>query len=216
MKLLNQEDLEAIRKVPNQFQPVSGRKVSANDDDDDDDDKEESHSISRSQADKGKSHWNRLMENANLISKENNRSTINEKQSRSPAIAIIRSNNRVLPQVEPFYRPRHLPVSNQQQQQHQQFLSQPINDDFLSHSLPNNTDNGIPLTTTSNTTNTNEKKGRSQASNEHPEGPRTPHSRAKNVTRFYPVTKDAPVVKADVSVRISFLHRKEMRYGFDF
>jgi hypothetical protein len=45
---------------------------------------------------------------------------------------------------------------------------------------------------------TNEKKQRSQASNEHPEEPRTPHSRAKNLARFYPVTKDAVVVKPDV------------------
>ena len=36
--------------------------------------------------------------------------------------------------------------------------------------------------------------------NQYPEEPRTPHSRAKHVARFYPVTKDAPVVKADVIV----------------
>ncbi len=135
-----------------------------------------------------------------MISIENNQTTtktINDKQSRSPAIAIIHSNNRVPPQVEPFYRPKHLPVSNQQQQQ--QYLSEPLTNDFVSHSLPNNTNTGVPLNTKPITTNVNEKKQRSQASNEHPEEPRTPHSRAKNIARFYPVTKDAPVVKADVS-----------------
>ncbi len=130
-----------------------------------------------------------------LILIENNQSVINEKQTRSPAIAIVRSNNRVPPQVEPFYRPRHLPVSNHQQQQH---VSQSLTDDFVSHSLPNNTNTGVPLTTKPTTTNVNEKKQRSQASNEHPEEPRTPHSRAKNIARFYPVTKDATVVKPDV------------------
>jgi hypothetical protein len=171
VKLISQEELEAIRKVPNQSQPVSGRKLSADDDDDDD----ETNQASRSQADK-----------------ENNQSIINDKQARSPAINIISSNNRILPQVEPFYRPKHLPVSNQQQN-----LTQLLNDDFVSHSLPNNTNTGVPSTTKATTANTNEKKQRSQASNEHPEEPRTPHSRTKNVARFYPVTKDAPVVKAD-------------------
>ncbi len=51
MKLISQEELEAIRKVPNQSQPVSGRKLSADDDDDDD----ETNQASRSQADKGNS-----------------------------------------------------------------------------------------------------------------------------------------------------------------
>jgi len=51
VKLISQEELEAIRKVPNQSQPVSGRKISADDDDNDN----ETNQISRSQADKGKS-----------------------------------------------------------------------------------------------------------------------------------------------------------------
>ena len=44
----------------------------------------------------------------------------NDKQPRSPAIAIVRTNNRTVPQVEPFFRPKHLPASTQQQQQQQQ------------------------------------------------------------------------------------------------
>ena len=73
--------------------------------------------------------------------------------------------------------------------------------------MPVNTN--IGATTTAKTkANANEKKQKSQASNEHSEEPRTPHSRAKNVARFYPVTKDAPVVKADVSF---FLHRHAIR-----
>jgi hypothetical protein len=72
----------------------------------------------------------------------------------------------------------------------------------MSHSLPNHSNTGVPLSTKPIVTNTNEKKQRSQASNEHPEEPRTPHSRAKNITRFYPVTKDAPAVKPDVSFSI--------------
>ena len=107
-------------------------------------------------------------------------------------------NNRAVPQVEPFFRPKHLPVSTQQQQQQQQQqqnLLPPLTNDFMSHSLPV----GDPLTTNPLTTNTNEKKKHSQVSNEHPEEPRTPHSRAKNIARFYPVTKDAPVVKPDVN-----------------
>jgi hypothetical protein len=43
--------MNAIRKVPNQSQPVSGRKISA--DDDDDDDNEVTNTVSQSQADKG-------------------------------------------------------------------------------------------------------------------------------------------------------------------
>lgn len=68
----------------------------------------------------------------------------------------------------------------------------------MSHSLPNNSNAGGPLNKKPVETNTNEKKQRSQASDEHPEEPRTPHSRAKNIARFYAVTKDAPVVKPDV------------------
>ncbi|CAF4948700.1 unnamed protein product, partial [Rotaria magnacalcarata] len=38
----------------------------------------------------------------------------NEKQFRSPAINIIRSNNISIPQAEPFYRPKNQPNHNQQ------------------------------------------------------------------------------------------------------
>jgi hypothetical protein len=117
-----------------------------------------------------------------------------DKQPRSPAIAIVRSSNRIPPQVEPFYRPKHVPLPNQQQ------VSQVSSNDFVSHSLPNNAHDDIPMATTKTTVNNaNDKKQRSQVSNEHPEEPRTPHSRAKNIARFYPVTKDAHVVKPDVS-----------------
>jgi hypothetical protein len=128
-----------------------------------------------------------------LYSLENKQSTmINEQQSRSPAIAIVRSNNYVPPQAEPFYRPKHLPATNQQP------LSHSPTNDFISHSLPNNSNSIVPPSSTK-TTNINDKKQRSKASEEHPEGPRTPHSRAKNLPRFYPVTKDASVVKPDVN-----------------
>ncbi|CAF3533189.1 unnamed protein product [Adineta steineri] len=179
VKLISQDEMDAIRKASNQSQSISGRKLNLDDDDDDDD--EDDNETSQSQADK-----------------ENNQSTTkaNEKQLRSPAIAIVRSTNRAPPQVEPFFRPKHLPVSTQQQQQQQNLLQATAND-FVSHSLPNNSNTGVPSTTKPTTTTTNEKKQRSQASNEHPEEPRTPHSRAKNIARFYPVTKDAPVVKAD-------------------
>jgi hypothetical protein len=50
VKLISKEEMEAIRKVSNQSQPVIGRKLSANDDDD----KEDTNQISKSQADKGK------------------------------------------------------------------------------------------------------------------------------------------------------------------
>jgi len=49
VKLISKEEMEAIRKVSNQSQPVIGRKLSANDDD-----KEDTNQISKSQADKGK------------------------------------------------------------------------------------------------------------------------------------------------------------------
>ncbi|CAF0761772.1 unnamed protein product [Rotaria sordida] len=183
VKLISQDEMDSIRKGSNQSQPVSGRKLSVEDDDEDDDDDDDNdnqdiNQNSRSQADK-----------------ENNQSTTtkNDKQARSPAITIIRSNNYAPPQIEPFYRPKHLPISNQQQNS-----SQLITNDFLSHSLPVNTNVDLPLTTTIPiTTNTNDKKQRSHAAQEHPEEPRTPHSRAKNAVRFYPVTKDASVVKPD-------------------
>lgn len=130
---------------------------------------------------------------------ENNQSAINDKQPRSPAIAIIRSNNRAPPQAEPFYRPKHLPTSNQQQQ----LATEPATENFVSHSLPTHTDTSATLSSKGTTSNTNEKKPRSQASTEHPEEPRTPHSRAKNVARFYPVTKDASVVTPEVSFHSS-------------
>ncbi|UJR21259.1 hypothetical protein I4U23_024354 [Adineta vaga] len=122
------------------------------------------------------------------VEKENVQSTSTTKnQSRTPAIAIVRSNNpaQPLPQVEPFFRPKHLHGANQQS------TLQPLANDFISQSLPNNlrkssdTNPFVPLPSITDTTDNN------------PETPRTPHSRAKNVARFYPVTKDAPVVKAD-------------------
>ncbi len=52
VKLISQEEMETIRKAANQSQPVTGKKLSVNDDDDDDD--EDTNKISKSQADKGK------------------------------------------------------------------------------------------------------------------------------------------------------------------
>jgi hypothetical protein len=138
----------------------------------------------------------KILINEKKLFLENNQSTVsNEKQQpRSPAIAIVRSNNRPppLPQVEPFYRPKHLSTTNQQN------LSHSPTNDFISQSLPNNlrkSNDNNSVAMLPSIKDTNEKK---QANNEHPEEPRTPHSRTKNVARFYPVTKDAPVVKADV------------------
>ncbi|UJR28203.1 hypothetical protein I4U23_009454 [Adineta vaga] len=179
VKLISQEEMDVVRKASSQSQSTSERKISASDEDDDD----ENNQISRAQDDK-----------------ENKQSTTttNEKLLRSPAISIVRSTNRAPPQVEPFYRPKHLPVSNQQQQQQQQHnLLEPLTNDFISHSLPNNTNTDVSIATKPVTTATIDKKQRSQASNDYPEEPRTPHSRAKNIARFYPVTKDAPVVKPD-------------------
>lgn len=141
-----------------------------------------------------------INEQLNLIDSENRQSKINDNQPRSPAIAIISSNNHVPPQVQPFYRPKHFPVSNQQQ-----LTGEVAADNFVSHSLPTNTETGVPSSKNAAKNNSNEKKPRSQASEEYPEEPRTPHSRAKNITRFYPVTKDAIVVKPDVSLNFFLL-----------
>lgn len=134
------------------------------------------------------------MKQQTLFHSENHQSKIHDNTPRSPAITIVRSNNRAPPQVEPFYRPKHLPVSNQQQ-----LTDEATADNFVSHSLPTNTETGMLASKNPTKSNSNEKKTRSQASTEYPEEPRTPHSRAKNVTRFYPVTKEASVVKPDVS-----------------
>ena len=48
VKLISQDELNAIRKKPNQSHPVTGRKISAEDEDNEDIDQ-----ISQSQADKG-------------------------------------------------------------------------------------------------------------------------------------------------------------------
>ncbi|CAF1466640.1 unnamed protein product [Adineta ricciae] len=118
--------------------------------------------------------------------KENIESTDNN-QPRTPAIAIVRSNNsaQAPPQAEPFFRPKHLTGVNQQAP-----LAPPAQD-IISQSLPNNlqkssdANSAMPLPSIVDT------------AEKCPETPRTPHSRAKNIARFYPVTKDAPVVKAD-------------------
>ena len=114
------------------------------------------------------------------------------KSTHSQAIPIVRKNDRPSPQLEPFFRPKHLPTANQQN-------FSPTKD-CISQSLPNNlrksADNQriVPLPAI---VDSNEK---------HPEEPRTPHARAKNVARFYPVTKDAPVVKDDVRPCIRRIH----------
>lgn len=116
-------------------------------------------------------------------------------QPRSQAIAINPSNKTPSaqappppppPQAEPFYRPKHLPIATPSNAPHS------ASNDPLSQSLPNNfqkpSDSNpfVPLPSITD------------ASDKQPEEPRTPHSRAKNVARFYPVTKDAPVVTTDV------------------
>ncbi len=130
----------------------------------------------------------------------------NEKQPRSPAIAIVPSNHCPPPQVEPFYRPKHLSATNQQNVSHS-----PTND-FISQSLPNNfrkPSDSNSVAALPSIIDTNDKK---RASDEHPEEPRTPHSRAKNIARFYPVTKDAPVVKADVTFKIIFFSLIDIKF----
>lgn len=114
----------------------------------------------------------------------------NVKSTPSQAIPIVRSNDRPSPQLEPFLRPKHLPTANLQN------LSP--TKDYISQSLPNNLRKSnenqrivVPLPSIDDS---NEKQT---------EEPRTPHTRAKNVARFYPVTKDAPVVKADVTTIIN-------------
>lgn len=87
--------------------------------------------------------------------------------------------------MEPFYHPKNVPTP---------VANSPRND-LSAQSLPNN----LPQTkadaskgsATAETTEKNEKDRQA-------EEPRTPHSRAKNLTRFYPVTKEASVVKPDV------------------
>jgi len=51
VKVISQDEMDALRKVTNQSQLVGERKVSA--DDDDDDDNPDTNQISQSQADKG-------------------------------------------------------------------------------------------------------------------------------------------------------------------
>ena len=55
--------------------------------------------------------------------------------------------------------------------------------------------NGHQVVPSESEQNSDEKK----ATDDQAEAPRTPHSRAKNLTRFFPVTKDAPVIKPDVN-----------------
>ncbi|CAF0991122.1 unnamed protein product [Rotaria sordida] len=162
LTIISQEDMNAIRT---QSQTNTEKKTSDNDDE---------------------------VKDQNIqtqTEKENNQSNVtNENQCRSPAITIIRSNNCLPLQVEPFYRPKHLPNNNQQN------LSSSPTNDFISQSLPNNLRKLKENNSDISNINTNNKQ---QTSHTHTEDPRTPHSRAKHVARFYPVTKDAPVVKPD-------------------
>ncbi|CAF4261930.1 unnamed protein product, partial [Rotaria sordida] len=91
-------------------------------------------------------------------------------------------------QVKPFYRLKHLSNNNQQN------LSSSSTNDFISQSLPNNLRKLNENNSDISNINTNNKQ---QTSHTHTEEPRTPHSRAKHVARFYPVTKDASFVKPD-------------------
>jgi hypothetical protein len=54
VKLISQEEMTALRKATDQSQPVSGRKMSFNEELDDQDD--DAHRFSQSQADKGECH----------------------------------------------------------------------------------------------------------------------------------------------------------------
>lgn len=129
-------------------------------------------------------------------------SSANNKSKHSQAIPIVRTNDRPSPQLEPFFRPKHLPTANQP--------SFSPTKDCISQSLPNNLRKSgdhprvVPLPSIADS---NEK---------HPEGPRTPHSRAKNVARFYPVTKDAPVVQDDVSSCIRRMLSTRLHLHFSF
>lgn len=95
--------------------------------------------------------------------------------------------------MEPFYHPKHLPAAATPSPS--QLSTTPSGD--AAQSLPNN------LREISTNESTEKKTVEKQS-----EEPRTPHSRAKNLTRFYPVTKDTPVIKPDVK---TFRHRMKNR-----
>lgn len=84
-------------------------------------------------------------------------------------------------QAEPFFHPNNLKANDQEVP----LAIGAITTDLNSSSLPNT------LVTLNK-----EKKTIT-------EEPRTPHSRAKNLTRFYPVTKDAPIIKPDVRLSLT-------------
>lgn len=108
--------------------------------------------------------------------------TKSEDPTRSSAIPIVAQSR---PQMEPFYHPKHLSTSATATApavaaSPSQTSTTPTVDH--SSSLPKNQPEDSAVETDENKT---------------VEEPRTPHSRAKNLTRFYPVTKDAPVIKPD-------------------
>ncbi|CAF4189138.1 unnamed protein product, partial [Rotaria magnacalcarata] len=92
----------------------------------------------------------------------------NEKQFRSPAINIIRSNNISIPQAEPFYRPKNQPNHNQQN------LSPSPSNDFASQSLPNNIENTNEHNATDAQAAMKDATNKKQPSDTHKEEPRTP------------------------------------------
>ncbi|CAF1263430.1 unnamed protein product, partial [Didymodactylos carnosus] len=99
---------------------------------------------------------------------------------RSAAIPI-----KIPPQQEPFFRPKHLPISTQH--------------DFVSHSLPNDLKNCPPSTATTSNENSNQQQQQSPSNTQ--QEPRTPHSRARHQTRFYPVTKELTVIEPNRKTR---------------
>jgi hypothetical protein len=120
---------------------------------------------------------------------ENHPSTAD--QTRSSAITIAGSKSHPRPQMEPFFHPKQ-----------QQVLSPPRNDapsQSLPNSLPPARNNSQADLRTTSKENISEKQASAQIANDRPEEPRTPHSRAKNLSRFYPVTKEASAVNSDVT-----------------
>ena len=102
--------------------------------------------------------------------------------------------------MEPFFRPKNLPTTS--------------NQPAASQALPADVDADTTTGATKSETKSdaNETKQQSQVSSEYPEEPRTPHSRAKNVARFYPVTKDASVVKPDVGLQRLVIDQRGTRH----
>lgn len=123
--------------------------------------------------------------------------TKGDEQARSPAIPIVAQSR---PQMEPFYHPKHLPAAAAASPS--QLSTTPTTDP--SQSLPNSLRQGSAAAELA------ENKDAEKTTEE----PRTPHSRAKNLTRFFPVTKEAPVINSDVNFSSRLRKGEILRFCF--